>query len=36
MKPIMKYLLQNVYIAHMKGCWDPEFQPSEEEIVDSR
>ncbi len=20
----------------MKGCWDPEFQPSEEEIMDSR
>ena len=23
-------------LAHMKGCWDPEFKPSVEEIVDYR
>ena len=24
------------YLARMKGCWDPEFEPSVEEIVDYR
>jgi hypothetical protein len=24
------------YLAHMKGCWDPEFEPSVEEIMDYR
>ena len=24
------------YLAHMKGCWDLEFEPSVEEIVDHR
>ena len=23
-------------LAHMKGCWAPEFEPSAEEIVDYR
>jgi hypothetical protein len=23
-------------LAHMKGCWNPEFKPREEEIVDYR
>jgi hypothetical protein len=23
-------------LAHMKGCWDREFQSSEEEIMDYR
>jgi hypothetical protein len=26
-------LFQNV-LARMKGCWDPEFKPSVEEIMD--
>ena len=23
-------------LAHMKGCWEPEFEPSVEEIMDYR
>ena len=46
MKPMMKWwwnpamvkLLWKLFqmLGHTKGCWDPEFEPSVEEIVDYR
>ena len=33
MKPMMK-LGENCCLAHTTGCWDPEFEPSIEEIMD--
>ena len=37
MKPMMKLIAVNTAskcLACMKGCWDPEFEPSLEEIMD--